>query len=148
MLDSVVAYAITSAADSIDSIARIMHPEREPGDWTKRLKNGEKWGWDKTGLRLGKITVPNILLALLPAGIQKGMSSNPIQAANERRILFAREDIQRFGAQAIGEAEFKKAVKEQRTKAERDHQAKADALAREKKDNQANPPPPKGQGGN
>ncbi|MEP6764247.1 MAG: hypothetical protein ABJB66_08065 [Gemmatimonadaceae bacterium] len=146
LLDSVVAYAITSAADSLDSIARVFNPSRQPGDWTKRLKNGDKWGWDKTGLRLGKFTVPNALLALLPAGIQKGMSGNPTAFQNDRRLAFAREDIQRFGAQAIGEAQFKKAVKDQRAKAERDHQNKADALAREKKDQQATPPP-KAQGG-
>ena len=147
MLDSVVAYAITSAADSIDSIARITNPGREPGDWTKRLKNGDKWGWDKTGLRLGKYTVPNALLALLPASIQKGMSGNPTAYQNDRRLAFAREDIQRFGAQAIGEAQFKKAVKEQRAKAERDHQKKADEIAREKSDQKATAPP-KAQGGN
>ncbi|MEP6778612.1 MAG: hypothetical protein ABJC26_01890 [Gemmatimonadaceae bacterium] len=146
LLDSVVAYAITSAADSIDSIARITNPSRQPGDWTKRLKNGDKWGWDKTGLRLGKYTVPNALLALLPAGIQKGMSGNPTAYQNDRRLAFAREDIQRFGAQAIGEAQFKKAVKEQRAKADRDHQRKADELAREKNDPQSKLPS-KAQGG-
>lgn len=146
LLDSVIAYAITSAADSLDSIARVNNPGREPGDWTKRLKNGEKWGWDKTGLRLGKYTVPNALLALLPAGIQKSMSGNPIAMQNANRLAFAREDIQRFGASAIGEAQFRKAVKDQQAKAERTHQAKADAREREMKDQP--PIPPKAQGGN
>ena len=145
LLDSVIAYAITAAADSLDSIARVNSPGREPGDWTKRLKNGEKWGWDKTGLRLGKYTVPNALLALLPASIQKSMSGNPIAFQNANRLAIAREDIQRFGAQAIGEADFRKAVKEQQAKAERTHQARAEQRAAEKKDQAA---PPKAQGGN
>ncbi|MDQ6611092.1 MAG: hypothetical protein M3Y64_01555 [Gemmatimonadota bacterium] len=147
LLDSAIAYAITSAADSLDSIARVNNPGREPGDWTKRLKNGEKWGWDKTGLRLGKYTVPNALLALLPAGIQKSMSGNPIAFQNANRLAIAREDIQRFGAQAIGEADFRKAVKAQQAKAERTHQARADQRAAEKKE-QSGTPPPKSSGGN
>ncbi|MEO7362811.1 MAG: hypothetical protein ABI120_20940, partial [Gemmatimonadaceae bacterium] len=66
LLDSVVGWAIVSAADSLDSIARLYDPNRKPAEWVKRMKNGDKWGWDKTGLRLGKYTVPNALLALLP----------------------------------------------------------------------------------
>ena len=144
MLDSVIGWAIAAAADSLDSIARVNNPGREPGDWTKRMKNGERWGWDKTGLRLGKYTVPNALLALLPAGIQKSMSGNPIAMQNDRRLAFAREDIQRFGAQALGEADFRRAVKEMRIREDMKHQARSDAKAAEKKDPSSKPPPPKG----
>ena len=131
-LDSVVAYAITSAADSLDSIARIYAPGKPAGDWTKRLKNGDKWGWDQTGLRLGKVTVPNALLALLPAGLQQRMSGNPLAMASAQRLLMSRADIDRFQRVSMNEADFRKEIKELRAKKEREHsdqQAKKKAAA-------------------
>lgn len=149
MLDSVVGWAIVSAADSLDSIARLYDPNRKPAEWIKRMKNGEKWGWDKTGLRLGKYTVPNALLALLPAGIQKGMQSNPIEAQRSRAILFAREDIARFSAQSVGEADFRKALKEVRERKDREYQARSRRRAAEKAQSApANPPKAAGGSGN
>ncbi|MEO7998758.1 MAG: hypothetical protein ABI852_15015 [Gemmatimonadaceae bacterium] len=147
LLDSVVGWAIVSAADSLDSIARLYDANRAPADWTKRMKNGEKWGWDKTGLRLGKYTVPNALLALLPAGIQKGMQSNPIEAQRSRAILFAREDIARFSAQSIGEADFRKALKEVRERKDREYQARSKKRAAEKAQSAPTPPKAAGSGG-
>ncbi|MGV3709098.1 MAG: hypothetical protein ACO1Q7_09675 [Gemmatimonas sp.] len=138
MLDSVLGWAIASAADSLDSIARLYDPNRKPAEWVKRMKNGEKWGWDKTGLRLGKFTVPNALLALLPASAQRGMQSNPIEAARDRRILLAREDIDRFQAYSMGEADFRKALKEIRQRKDREYEQRARARAAEN-----NNPPPK-----
>ena len=129
MLDSVIGWAIASAADSIDSIGRLYDANRKPAEWVKRMKNGEKWGWDKTGLRLGKYTVPNALLALLPASVQRGMQSNPIEAASSRALLLAREDINRFQSQALGEADFRKALKEIRARKDREYQARSKARA-------------------
>ncbi|MBC8089061.1 MAG: hypothetical protein H7Z40_17495 [Phycisphaerae bacterium] len=142
MLDSVIGWRIAQAADSLDSIARLYDANREPADWTKRMKNGEKWGWDKTGLRLGKYTVPNALLALLPASIQRGMSSNPIEAANARALLLARSDINRFSSQAMGEGDFRKALKEMRERKDRDYKKRSNARATENN----KPPPPKAAG--
>lgn len=147
MLDSVIGWAIVSAADSLDSIARLYDPNRKPAEWVKRMKNGEKWGWDKTGLRLGKYTVPNALLAFLPAGMQRNMQSNPIEAQRNRAILFAREDIARFSAQTIGEGEFRKALKEVRERKDREYQIRSKKRADEKKA-ESSPPPPKSAGGN
>lgn len=138
LMDSVIGWAIAAAADSLDSIARLYDANRKPADWTKRMKNGEKWGWDKTGLRLGKYTVPNALLALLPASIQKSMQGNPIEANRARSILLAREDINRFSSQAMGEADFRKAVRELREKKDRDYQKRSKTREAEK-----NQPPPK-----
>lgn len=149
MLDSVVGWAIVSAADSLDSIARLYDPNRKPAEWVKRMKNGEKWGWDKTGLRLGKYTVPNMLLGLLPASVQRGMQSNPIDAQRSRAILFAREDIARFSAQSIGEADFKKALKEVRERKDREYQIRSKKRAAEKAQaTPATPPKAAGSGGN
>jgi len=142
MLDSVIGWRIAQAADSLDSIARLYDTNREPADWTKRMKNGEKWGWDKTGLRLGKFTVPNALLALLPVGIQRGMSSNPIEAASSRALLLARSDINRFSSQAMGEGDFKKALKEMRDRNDREYQKRSNARAAANN----KPPPPKAAG--
>lgn len=144
MLDSVIGWAIAAAADSIDSIARLYDANRQPADWTKRMKNGEKWGWDKTGLRLGKYTVPNALLALLPASIQRGMGSNPIEAASSRALLLARSDINRFSSQAMGEGDFRKALREMRDRKDREYQKRSKARAAE---NNKPPPPPKAAAG-
>ena len=147
MLDSVIGWAIASAADSIDSIGRLYDANRKPAEWVKRMKNGEKWGWDGAGLRLGKYTVPNALLALLPAGLQRGMQGNPIEARSSRAILLAREDINRFSAQALGEADFRKAVKEIRARKDREYQARSKVRAVEDdKPKQTAPPKAAGSG--
>jgi hypothetical protein len=143
LLDSVIGWRIVQAADSLDSIARLYDTNREPADWTKRMKNGEKWGWDKTGLRLGKYTVPNVLLALLPASIQQSMGSNPIEASRTRALLLAREDINRFSSQAMGEGDFRKALRELRERKDREYQKRSNARAAENK----KPPPPKAAAG-
>ena len=148
MLDSVIGWAIASAADSIDSIGRLYDANRKPAEWVKRMKNGEKWGWDKTGLRLGKYTVPNALLALLPAGVQRGMQSNPIEAASSRALLLAREDINRFQSQALGEADFRKALKEIRARKDREYQARSKVRAAEDNKPKQTAPPKVAGGGN
>ena len=140
-LDSVVAYAITSAADSLDSIARLYDPGKPAADWTKRMKNGEKWGWDQTGLRLGKYTVPNALLALLPAGVQQRMSGNPLAMASAQRLALSRADIDRFSRMSLNEADFRKEVKELRAKKDREHNDKSKAKAAEKAATALTPPP-------
>ncbi len=114
-LDSIIAGAIMGAADSLDSIARASGKYgRKPGDWTKTDKNGRKWGWDDKGIRLGKYTLPNALLALLPmnAATAAGMSANPVGMAAGARINAASADIQRMSARGMGDAEFKRIVKE------------------------------------
>ncbi|MEP6836039.1 MAG: hypothetical protein ABJB74_21800 [Gemmatimonas sp.] len=141
LMDSVIGYAIAAAADSIDSIARLYDANRKPAEWVKRMKNGDKWGWDKTGLRLGKYTVPNALLALLPASAQRGMQSNPIEARSSRAILLAREDIDRFQSQALGEADFKKALKEIRARKDREYEVRSKARAAEDNKPKQSPPP-------
>ena len=58
-VDSIVDVAIGIYNDSMAMMAR----QRKPGDWTKKGKDGELWGWDQQGIRLGKWTIPNALLA-------------------------------------------------------------------------------------
>lgn len=114
-LDSIMAAGIMGAADSLDSLARAQGQYgRRPGDWTKTGKNGEKWGWDERGIRLGKFTIPNALLAMLPmnAATAANMSGNAVMMDAARRTNAASADIQRMSVRGIGDAEFKKILKE------------------------------------
>lgn len=114
-LDSIMAGILTAAADSLDSIARASgRYGRQGGDWTKTDKNGNKWGWDQQGIRLGKVMIPNALLGLLPlnAATAANMSGNPTAMAREARLAAGRADIQRMAERGMGEAEFKRIVKE------------------------------------
>jgi hypothetical protein len=134
-LDSVMGSAIAAARDSVDSLARANGlGGRRPGDWTVGGAGG-KWGWDEAGIRLGKVTIPNALLALLPlnAATAASMSANPVSMDRERRLAASRADIQRFSQQAPGDAEFRRAVKELRERKEREKErqrAKAEAEAK------------------
>ena len=120
-LDSVIASVLTLAADSLDSIARANGAYgRTPGDWTKRDKNGDKWGWDNAGIRLGKVTIPNALLSLLPLNAQVGLSGNPTEFSRERRLAQARADIQRYATMGPGDADFNKLKTELRQRRERE----------------------------
>jgi hypothetical protein len=114
-LDSIMANAIMGVRDSLDSLARAQGKYgRAPGDWTKTGKNGEKWGWDQQGIRLGKFMIPNALLGLLPmnAATAAGLSGNPIAMDAARRTAAFSADIQRMSARGMGDAEFRKIVKE------------------------------------
>lgn len=114
-LDSIMAGILTAARDSLDSIARAQGKYgRQPGDWTTTDKNGRKWGWDQQGIKLGKVVIPNALLALLPlnATTAASMSGNMARMDADRRIAASRADIQRMSERGIGEAEFRRVVKE------------------------------------
>lgn len=114
-LDSIMAGVLTAARDSLDSIARAQGKYgRAPGDWTKTDKNGNKWGWDQQGIRLGKVMIPNALLGLLPlnAGTAGALSANPTAMSREARLAQSRADIMRMSERGMGEAEFRRVVRE------------------------------------
>ncbi len=120
-LDSVMAWAITSVADSVDSLARAQgRTGRKPGDWTRTDANGDKWGWDAMGIRLGKVMIPNALLTLLPLNAQRGMTGNMTAFDREKRLAASREDILRMSERSQGEAEFQKLNKELRQRREKE----------------------------
>ncbi len=118
-LDSIMRSAIT-AGDSLNALAGANSSGRRPGDWTKTDSAGNKWGWDGTGIRLGKVTIPNALLGLLPLNAQRGMSGNYTDMQRDSRLALAREDIQRNVERSLGEAEFKKIVSELRDRREKE----------------------------
>jgi len=120
-LDSIISFAISSAADSLDAIARAQgRYAKAPGDWTKTDKNGDKWGWDGKGIRLGKVVIPNALLALLPLNAQVAMSGNPTATDRDKRLSLAREDIMRMADRTLGEQDFRKLVTELRERREKE----------------------------
>jgi len=95
------------------------HPGRAPGDWTKTTADGQKWGWDPTGIRLGKFTIPNAILAALPLKVGSGQS--PVDA---RSRAFMYNDIQMHAQQAISEDEFRDAVRRIRERKEKERREK------------------------
>ena len=129
-LDSIMGFMLTQAADSLDSLNRAQgRTGRKPGDWTKTGKNGEKWGWDSHGIRLGKVMIPNALLALLPlnAGTAGRMSGNLTQMDADRRLAASRTDIMRMSERGMGEADFRKIVNELRDRREKERRVRLKA---------------------
>ncbi len=114
-VDSIVDLAIGIYNDSVAIAAR----QRKPGDWTVKGKNGETWGWDQGGIRLGKFTIPNALLALLP--LNAGGGGSPIEA---RSVAYIRQDVVYSAQRSISEDEFRVAVKRIRERKERERREK------------------------
>lgn len=114
-VDSIVTLAIGIVRDSLEIVAG----QRKPGDWTVKRKDGSTWGWDQSGIRLGKFTIPQALLALLPLNVSANMS--PIEA---RSAAYIRRDVLENGQRAISEDDFKAAVKRIRERKERERRQK------------------------
>lgn len=111
-VDSIVSVAIGIYNDSMAMAAK----QRQPGDWSVKGKDGKVWGWDTRGIRLGKFTIPNALLALLP--LNAGASGvSPIE---QRSLAYIRRDILENAQRSISEDEFRAAVKRIRERKERE----------------------------
>lgn len=104
-----------------DSIAKIygMVAERRPGDWTMQGPNGERWGIDGGFIRLGKVAIPTVLLALLPLNTGQ---INVQQMENQRRIGQMSADIRYQAQRAMNEDEFRAAVRRVRERKERERE--------------------------
>ena len=115
-MDSVVTADIEHARDSAAAVA--YSPNKfERGDWTVE-KNGKKYGIDNQYIRLGKVSIPNVLLGFLPLNTQ----GNPIAAERDRATASLRAEILYQSQRAMNEEQFRKAVKELRERKEREHQ--------------------------
>jgi hypothetical protein len=115
-MDSAVFAAIGRARDSI--AANSYSPNKfERGDWTYE-KDGKKYGIDGKYIRLGKVSIPSAVLALLPLNMQ----GNPIAYQREKEMASMRAEIQFHSARALNEQEFRKAVKSLRERKERERQ--------------------------
>lgn len=117
LADSVVKAAFGIYLDS--ALYAAQHPGRQPGDWTKTTADGQKWGWDPGGIRLGKFTIPNAVLAALPLKVGSGVS--PVEARNQ---AWMRSDIMLHAQQSISEDAFRDAVRRIRERKEKERREK------------------------
>jgi len=122
LADSAVQAAFGVYLDSAKYAAD--HPGRQPGDWTKTTADGGKWGWDPGGIRLGKFTIPNAVLAALPLKIGSGQS--PVDARN---AAWMHNDLLNHVQQSISEDEFRDAVRRIRERKEKERREKEKAVA-------------------
>ena len=117
LADSAVKAAFGVYLDS--ALYAAQHAGRQPGDWTKTTADGQKWGWDPGGIRLGKFTIPNAVLAALPLKVGSGMS--PVEARNQ---AWMHSDIMLHTQQAISEDAFRDAVRRIRERKEKERREK------------------------
>jgi hypothetical protein len=94
---------------------------RAPGDWTFKDKNGRTWGWDPSGIRLGKVTIPQAVLALLPLNVQANPTFN--DPVTRREVAFRGGDIMYHANRAASDDEFRRAVKRIRERKDRERAA-------------------------
>jgi hypothetical protein len=114
-LDSAVVATFRRYNDSV--AANAYTPNKfERADWTVD-KGGQKWGIDPNYIRLGKVSIPTALLALLPFNRGQG---NPIAIERERTMAAMRADIVYHAQAALNEEEFRKAVRAIRDRKERE----------------------------
>lgn len=113
-IDSLIADAIAPYNDSVAAAAQ----RRDPTDWTIE-KGGYKWGIDRRAIRLGPVSIPTALLAMLPLNLQ----GNPSTMERDRSYAAMNRDITWHAQQAINEADFMKAVRSIRERKERDRAA-------------------------
>lgn len=114
-LDSAIKDAFGVYYDSV--MVAEEHPQRQPGDWTVD-RNGQKWGWDQKGIRLGKFMIPNAVLAALPLkNITNGTS--PIE---QREQGYIRRTVLEHAQESITEDAFRDAVRRIRARKEREHE--------------------------
>lgn len=117
-LDSAMTTALARYRDSLE--ANSYSPNRfERGDWTFE-RGGQRWGVDQDAIRLGPLSIPTALLALLPLN---RMQANPIALERDRAMAAMRADILYHANARMNEAEFRKAVKAIRDRKERERNA-------------------------
>ena len=113
-IDSIIGVAIAPYNDSVAAAAQ----KRDPTDWTVS-KGGYKWGIDRQAIRLGPVSIPTALLAMLPLNLQ----GNPVAMERDRSYAAMHRDIQVHAQQAINDADFMKAVRSIRERKERERAA-------------------------
>lgn len=117
--DSAVKAAFGIFVDSMQTAEA--NKGRAPGDWTVKDKSGGKWGWDEKGIRLGRLTIPQAVLSLLPLNVQANPTFN--DPVTRRENSFRRGDILYHANRAASEDEFRRAVKRIRERKDRERAA-------------------------
>lgn len=131
LLDSAIATRVHHLEDSLAALG----PQRAPGDWTMKGKDGKKYGIDQKYIHLGNFSIPTALLALLPLNVQ----GNPSTYENAKRIGAMRAEILDQDARAARDEDFSAAVKELRQRMQRERAEKA----KEDETLPLAPPPPR-----
>ncbi|AHG90521.1 hypothetical protein J421_2984 [Gemmatirosa kalamazoonensis] len=122
-IDSVMAETFGAARDSILAEQQALASARKPGDWTVNGPGG-KWGMDQSSIHLGKIAIPNAILALLSSNVQQQLRGNPIQMAEDRRLANVRADLMQHAQREQGEDMLRAQVKEIRARKDRERAAR------------------------
>jgi hypothetical protein len=114
-LDSALVVTLMRHADSL-AAATYVPNKFERGDWTVE-RGGQKWGIDQQFIRLGPVSIPTALLALLP---MNQMQPNPIEWERSRNNAWMRADILYHAQAAMNEDQFRQAVRAIRDRRERE----------------------------
>jgi hypothetical protein len=109
--------------------------EREPGDWTFKSKDGQEWGVDQKYIRLGPVSIPDAVLAVLPIN---HLGENPEMGQRERQLNAMRSDIMQGAQRQLNEDDFRRAVKDVRERKEKEHEE----LLKLQQQAKPKPPPP------
>lgn len=115
-MDSAVVSFIQPLMDS----AAAVKPGRDPQDWTFE-KGGRKYGIDGQYIRLGPVSIPNALLAMLPLNMKGG--GNPTVMDREKAMNAMNRDIMYHAQRGLNEVDFQKAVRSIRERKERERKA-------------------------
>ncbi len=118
-MDSVIADTFGPVRDSILAEREALAGQRKPGDWTVKGPGG-KWGIDQQSIHLGKISIPNAILALLSENVQQNLRGNPTQAIEDRRMGLIRADLLQHAQREQNEDMFRSSVKEIRARKDRE----------------------------
>jgi hypothetical protein len=117
-LDSVIAGDIGAYNDSV----RVANTgKRAPGDWTFE-KNGQKYGIDSKYIRLGPVSIPTAILAMLPINI----TGNPTTYERNKTLTARHDEIFEQAQRGMNNADFDKAVRSIRERKERERREAED----------------------
>ncbi len=116
-LDSVI---VGDIAAHNDSIRVASGGQRAPGDWTFQ-HNGQKYGMDSKYIRLGPVSIPTAILAMLPLNV----GANPTTLERGRTLTAQHDEIFANAQRGINDADFQKAVREIRQRKERERKEAA-----------------------
>ena len=111
-LDSVIVADIGAYNDSV----RVANAgKRAPGDWTFE-KNGQKYGIDSKYIRLGPVSIPTAVLAMLPINL----TGNPTTYERNKTLNSRHDEIFEQAQRGMNNADFDKAVRSIRERKEKE----------------------------
>ncbi len=130
-LDSVIVNDIGAYNDSV----RVANAgRRAPGDWTFQ-KNGQKYGIDSKYIRLGPVSIPTAVLAMLPINL----TGNPTTYERNKTLTANHDEIFEQAQRGMNNADFDKAVRSIRQRKERERR-EAEAEKKKAADQAASQP--------